>query len=139
MSGSRSFSSDVYGLIRIGGYSVSAKEDENKETLRKWRKLINMSASELKKFLATEEGKEAGLSRDEARKEGISSGQDSARAIIRMKSKPVSEWNHDDWKWCKKQVNFVTRMRGNEGPLHDEDGNKTRKHTSLLLWGHNPN
>ena len=128
----------VETYIKIGGYSVGAKEDEDKVLLRKWKSLINMSASELKKFIATDEGKEAGLSRKEASEQGISSGQDSARAIIRMKSKPVSKWTHDDWEWCSKQVRFVTRMRGNKGKLYDEDGNKTRKHTSLLLWGHNP-
>jgi hypothetical protein len=128
----------VETYIKIGGYSVTLKEDEDKVLLRKWKSLINMSASELKKFIATDEGKEAGLSRKEASEQGISSGQDSARAIIRMKSKPVAQWTHDDWEWCRKQVNFVTRMRGNKGKLYDEDGNKTRKHTSLLLWGHNP-
>ena len=125
-------------FIRIGGYVVSSKENEDKVLLRDWKKLVNMSASQLKAFLATDEGKAAGLSREEASKQGISSGQDSARAIIRMKSKPVSKWTASDWKWCRKQVNFVTRMKGNEGPLYDEDGNKTRKHTSLLLWGHKP-
>ena len=29
-------------------------------------------------------------------------------------------------------------MSGNKGSLYDENGNKTRKHTSLLIWGHNP-
>ena len=118
-------------FIRIGGHSVDPKEDENKVRYREWKKLVNMSASELKKFLATDEGKAAGLSRKEASEQGISSGQDSARAIIRMKSKPVSKWTHSDWKWCKKQINFITRMSGNGGPLFDDNGEKTRKHTSL--------
>jgi hypothetical protein len=131
-------------FISIGGYSVSAEgtetndREEDKDLLRKWKSLVNMSASEIKKFLATDEGKKAGLSRKEASSQGISSGHDSARAIIRMKSKPVSQWTNDDWEWCRKQVNFITRMSGNRGKLYDEDGNKTRKHTSLLLWGHKP-
>jgi len=29
-------------------------------------------------------------------------------------------------------------MSGNKGDLYDDKGNKTRKHTSLLIWGHNP-
>ena len=29
-------------------------------------------------------------------------------------------------------------MSGNKGGLYDDKGNKTRKHTSLLIWGHNP-
>jgi hypothetical protein len=36
-------------------------------------------------------------------------------------------------------ISFISRMRGNKGKLYEEDGKtKTRKHTSLLIWGHNP-
>jgi hypothetical protein len=42
------------------------------------------------------------------------------------------------WRWANKQINFISRMSGNKGPLYDEKGRKTRKHTSLLIWGHNP-
>lgn len=109
-------------------------EDKYKE----WKSLVNMSASELQTFVNSKEGKEAGLSRAKASELGISSGRDSARAILRMKQKPFSEWNDDDKKWMQKQINFIKRMSGNKGDLFDDKGNKTRKHTSLLIWGHNP-
>lgn len=110
----------------------------DKELYQKWKSLVNMSASELERFMETDEGKEAGLSRSEARAQNIKSGQDSAKAILRMKNKPVDDWNETDWEWAKDQVSFVSRMRGVKGPLFDEKGNKTRKHTALLIWGHNP-
>lgn len=136
------FSSELRKLgithVLVPASTSTDTDSENKELLRKWRKLVNMSAGELKKFLDTDEGKKAGLSREEANEQGISRGRDSARAIIRMKSKPVSEWTDGDWKWCRKQVDFITRMSGNQGPLYDKNKNKTRKHTSLLIWGHNP-
>lgn len=113
-------------------------DDEKSEIYSEWRELINMSASELEKFMNTEEGKEAGLSKDEADELGIKSGRESARWIIKMKKTPNKDWTPTMWQWAKRQIGFVKRMRGNKGDLFDDKGNKTRKHTSLLIWGHNP-
>jgi len=113
-------------------------EEEKKETYKKWADLVNMSASELKKFMDSEEGKKAGLSREQANKLGIHYGRQSARWILRMKATPRSSWTPTMWEWAKRQISFNSRMRGNDGALYDEKGNKTRKHLSLLIWGHNP-
>lgn len=112
--------------------------DELKEKYSRWKKLINMSASQIQSFLDSEDGKVAGLSRKEAGKLKISSGRDSARAIIRMLGKKREDWDVSDIKWMKKQLAFISRMSGNPGPLYDNKGRKTRKHLSLLVWGHNP-
>jgi hypothetical protein len=112
--------------------------DKNKETYAKWKSLVNMSESELKVFYDSEEGKKAGLTQSKANKLGIDSGRESARMIMKMKDTPVSEWSINMWKWANKQISFISRMSGNKGGLYDENGNKTRKHTSLLIWGHNP-
>lgn len=115
------------------------------EAWYEWRSLVNMSPSELNQFLKSEEGRAAGLSRSQAKKEGVRSGQDSAKALLRMlpsggRSLPQAEknWSEADWTWARRQVAFIKRMRGVKGPLYDEDGEPTRKHTALLLWGHDP-
>jgi hypothetical protein len=82
-------------------------------------------------------GKKAGLSKKEAGKLDISRGRDSARAILRMKDKGVEDWTPNDWKWAGKQISFISRMLGNDGPL-EKDGKPTRKLLSLKIWGHNP-
>ena len=112
--------------------------DDKKKTYEKWKSLVNMSYGEVKKFYDSKEGKEAGLSSAEANKQGISNGRESARWVIKMKQTPKSEWTPTMWKWANKQISFISRMSGNEGGLYDDKGNKTRKHTSLLIWGHNP-
>jgi|GEM_PF-898446 len=118
---------------------TEALEPEKKEKYAKWKKLVNMSASEIERFMDTQLGKEAGLSRKEAREAGgIKTGRDSARAIIRMKRTPVEDWSQNDWDWAGRQISFISRMKGNIGKLRDEDGEPTRKLTSLLIWGHNP-
>ena len=119
-------------------YDVGGELDKHKETYQKWKNLVNMSKSELEKFYNSEEGKKAGLSSGEAKEQGIDSGRESARWIMKMKDTPVSEWTPAMWKWAKKQISFISRMSGNKGGLYDDKGRKTRKHTSLLIWGHNP-
>lgn len=120
------------------------KTPEEKDALYKeWEKLVNMSGKEIQDFLDSEEGEEAGLSRKEAGKAGaggkkITSGRDSARAIIRMLDTPKSEWSPNDWEWAGKQVNFINRMKGAKGDLRDADGKPTRKLLALKVWGYNP-
>jgi hypothetical protein len=114
-------------------------QEDKKEIYAKWRKLVNMSRSELERFYNSEEGKVAGLTPQEADEQGIDSGRESARWIMKMKSTKVADWTPMMWKWAKKQISFISRMSGNKGKLVDENGAKTRKHLSLLIWGHNPN
>lgn len=119
-------------------FKSGGEVSDNKETYKKWRSLVNMSYSELKRFYDSEEGKKAGLKLTEAKAEGIDYGRESARWILKMKKTPVKDWTPAMWKWANKQISFISRMSGNKGGLYDENGNKTRKHLSLLIWGHNP-
>jgi hypothetical protein len=111
---------------------------DNNEKYKKWKALINMSAKEIQSFLDSEEGKVAGLSKKEASAHGIKRGRDSAKAIIRMLNTPVDKWSKNDWDWAGRQISFISRMKGNDGPLRDKDGKQTRKLLSLKVWGHNP-
>jgi hypothetical protein len=113
-------------------------EVENKETYAKWKSLVNMSSSELERFYNSEEGKKAGLTPQQAKNEGIDSGRESARMILKMKDTKVSDWTPNMWRWAKKQISFISRMSGVKGSLYDDKGNKTRKHLALLIWGNNP-
>ena len=108
------------------------------ETYSEWERLVNMTKSELQDFYNSKEGKKAGLSSHEAKELGIDSGRTSARWIMKMKDIPYTKWNDKMWMWAKKQISFIKRMSGMRGDLYDEKGTKTPKHTSLLIWGHNP-
>lgn len=120
------------------------KAEPDEEVFKKWKKLINMSAKELKNFMDSEEGKEAGLSKSEANELGINSGRESAKMILKMLPSASSfesakkSWTDSMWYWARRQNSFNSRMLGNKGPLYDDKGKKTRKHLSLLIWGHNP-
>ena len=108
------------------------------QTYSEWNKLVNMTKSELEKFYNSVEGKEAGLTTSQAKEQGIDSGRESARWVLKMKDIPYKEWSSDMWRWAKKQINFIKRMTGMKGSLYNGKGEKTRKHTALLIWGHNP-
>jgi hypothetical protein len=120
--------------------SIKSKveKDTQDKLYAKWKTLVNMSASELETFIETDEGKVAGLTKSDAKDKGIKSGQESAEWIIKMKRTKREDWTPKMWEWAKRQVSFNARMIGNKGPLRDGEGNRTRKHTSLLLWGHDP-
>lgn len=122
--------------LKVGG---EITQEEKKEIYAKWKKLVNMSKSELQKFYDSEEGKQAGLTPEEAKEAGIDSGRESARWVMKMKDTKVADWTPTMWMWAKKQISFVSRMSGNKGKLVDENGKKTRKYLSLLIWGNDPN
>lgn len=113
-------------------------DSDKNQIYKEWNKLVNMTSSQLQAFLNSDEGKEAGLTRSEAGKLNIRNGRDSARAILRMKSKNIKDWNSTDWDWAVHQIKFIKRMSGIKGPLYDKNGRKTRLLLSLLVWGHNP-
>lgn len=125
-----------------GGVPIYAQggeiKNERKEIYTEWKSLVNMPLNELKDFYNSKEGKEAGLSSKEANDLGIDYGRESARWIMKMKKIPYNEWSNKSWEWAKKQISFIKRMKGVKGNLYDKEGNKTRKHLSLLIWGHNP-
>ena len=122
----------------LGTFAKGGHISSNSEVYKKWEELVNMTPSELNKFMETPEGKAAGLTKDEAHKLGIHSGQESARWILKMKDTPVADWTPEFWEWAKRQIAFISRMKAVNGDLRDADGNMNRKLTALLIWGHNP-
>ena len=125
-------------FYKTGGKTESLSLPEKEKIYEQWKDLVNMSKPELQKFYNSVEGKQAGLTDSEAKKLGIDNGRTSARWIMKMKDVPFVNWTDEMWRWAKKQINFIKRMSANRGALYNEKGVKTRKHTSLLIWGHNP-
>jgi len=129
--------------MKISELFESRDMDQVKKDFIRWKQLVNLPSKTLEKFLDSEEGRTAGLTRKEAKAAGkIKTGRGSARAILRMRSKPFSDWSTEDINWMYRQISFVSRMSGMKGDLYkiDRHGNKipTRKLTSLLVWGHKP-
>lgn len=129
---------DNQKFYKQGGQTQTFSSIEKEKIFEQWKELVNMSKPELEKFYNSNEGKKAGLTDSEAKELGIANGRMSARWVIKMKDVPFLNWTDEMWRWAKKQISFIKRMSANKGSLYDEKGNKSRKHTSLLIWGHNP-
>ena len=63
------------------------REKPTLEEFRKWVELVNMKNKELQSFMKSNWFKVSGLTPAQAKAQGIKSGQDSFRAIIRMRKK----------------------------------------------------
>jgi len=111
---------------------------EKKIVFDKWKKLVNMTYTEISRYYHSKEGKDSGLTEKEANDQGISSGRESAEWILKMKKTNWKNWSDDMWKWANKQISFISRMSGINGDLIDSKGKKTRKYKALLIWGNNP-
>jgi DNA polymerase III sliding clamp (beta) subunit (PCNA family) len=118
------------------GGKITVKE--KKLVFDKWRKLVNMTYTELSRYFHSKDGQTSGLTESEAKSQGISSGRESAEWILKMKKTNWRKWSDDMWKWANKQISFISRMSGVQGNLTDEKGKKTPKYKALLIWGNDP-
>ena len=117
---------------------VKAGDDHQAHIASAFRKYMNIPNATLLKYASGELGQKSGLSRGEAAKQGIASGRDRPRQIVRLKEKGSAHWTDADYAVAGRVVSFCARMTGNEGPLRDDKGRPTRKLLSLWIWGHNP-
>jgi len=116
---------------------------EKKEIYKEWKKLVNMSEYQLRRYYQSEDGKTSGLTREESNNLGIRNGRASARALLKMIptgksfSAAINNWTRNQWLWAIAQIAFIKRMLGVKGPLY-KNSNRTSKLKALLIWGHNP-
>lgn len=123
-----------FGTLRIN----PVKRKVDKEWIEKnWKNLFNMSPLEIEKFLQSDYGKIAGISKEKARRENLRRGRNSARAIIRMMKKPMSDWTKNDWQWAMAQKRFLQSKKNQGHPLY-KNGKPTRHYLELLVWGYDP-
>lgn len=109
---------------------------EEVERYEKWRRLVNMPAKSVRRFLASESFREAAQD-TRLQPSDVRLALESARRTLLMKSTPVEEWSGDLWNWCGRQTHFISRLRGSPAPLI-EQGRITRKYLTLKAWGHDP-
>ena len=97
-----------------------------------FRDAVNMTASELKTWLATDESREVG---QKPAGGGESVGHDSGRQIVRILDKKKAELTEADQEHMRKVVGYVHRHAA-QRPGGDVTDTKWRY--SLMNWGHDP-
>ena len=107
--------------------------EDHEQIWKDFNEAVNMSPSELGKFLDTEESRSVGMTRageDEA------VGHKSGKRIVDIKHKKKSELSDDDYAHMNKVVGYVHRHLKQGGPADDMEHSRWRY--SLMNWGHDP-
>lgn len=111
---------------------MSGKSDTGRDgTIDEFKSAVNMTPGSLKKWLATDESKNAGQSDGK----GESTGHASGRRIVELLEKRKADLTDDDVAHMRKVVGYVHRHL-KQRP--DGDVTETRWRYSLMNWGHDP-
>lgn len=100
------------------------------DTRTEFDEAVNMSGSELRRWLDTEESRSVGQTDG-----GESTGHEMGRHILELKDKKRDQLTDDDEKRMRKVIGYVHRHLAQRphGDVHD-----TRWRYSLMNWGHDP-
>ena len=102
---------------------------KEEEIYREFHDLVNMSPSELEKWLETEESKSVGQDSGD----GVSIGHKSGEKIIDIKRKNKADLTDNDYEHMQKVVSYISRHTAQKP---SGDVSETRWHYSLKNWGH---
>ena len=114
--------------------SVNNKGDlkpEQQEILDEFNEAVNMSASEIKQWLKTEESHSVG----QKDKKGKIKGRKSGKKIVKILQKDKSDYQKKDFKHMKKVISYVHRHLAQK-PSGDIE--ETPWRYSLMNWGNDP-
>jgi hypothetical protein len=107
----------------------------DREKVRKdFDEAVNMTASELKKWLDTKESRAVGWKAKGGKGTGESVGHASGRRIVDILGKKKVELSDDDYAHMRKVVGYVRRHRAQE-PANIAT---SRWRYSLMNWGNDP-
>jgi Protein of unknown function (DUF3140) len=107
-------------------------EDEQRDLLMEFTRVVNMTAAQLDKWLETPESKTVGY---KASASGESVGHQSGRHIIDMLKKKQPAFDDADVQHARKVVGYIHRHLA-QRPAGDI--NATHWRYSLMNWGHDP-
>jgi hypothetical protein len=104
-------------------------DQEKQEVYTDFKKLVNMSASSLEKWLQTEDSKKVGWDSGD----GESVGHKSGEKIISILHKKKADLQDADYKHMQKVVGYIKRHSAQKPKGDTKD---THWNYSLKNWGH---
>ncbi|MGY1672154.1 DUF3140 domain-containing protein [Geodermatophilus sp. SYSU D00710] len=108
--------------------------DDDPRTIEKdFAEAVNMSASELEKWLESDESQSVG---QKSGGSGESTGHASGRRIVELLRKKKGDLTEDDHAHMRKVHGYVQRHLAQEPAKEDVETSKWRY--SLMNWGHDP-
>jgi hypothetical protein len=112
--------------------SESGKNTDERQTITDFKQAVNMTASELEKWLDSEESKRVG--QKQGSEESV--GHHSGRRIIELLHRPVKEYSAEDYAHMRKVVGYIHRHMA-QGPTKSDPATSDWRY-SLMNWGHDP-
>ena len=113
-----------------------ASDDDtgDRDAIRKdFDEAVNMSASELQRWLDTDESQSVG---QKSGGSGESTGHESGRRIVELLRARKGDLGDDDYAHMRKVHGYVQRHLAQEPA--EEDVETSRWRYSLMNWGHDP-
>jgi ribosomal protein L11 len=105
--------------------------DHNDDTRKEFDDAVNMTASELEKWLGTDESKSVGQKSGG----GESTGHESGRHIVKILKAKKSDLSENDYAHMRKVVGYTKRHLAQRP---SGDIKETDWRYSLMNWGHDP-
>ncbi|MBE9046453.1 HVA1 family protein [Pleurocapsales cyanobacterium LEGE 10410] len=110
---------------------TSDLKPKQQEILEDFQQAVNMDASEIKKWLKTEESHSVG----QKDQNGKIKGRKSGKKIVKILQKDQSDYKKKDFKHMKKVISYVHRHLAQQPSGDVED---TPWRYSLMNWGNDP-
>ena len=108
-------------------------EHDDQQTRAEFDEAVNMTASELRRWLDSDEAQQVGQKKDGDDSE--STGHESGRHIVAILGTKKADLGADDYAHMRKVVGYVKR---HSAQRPDGDVTETRWRYSLMNWGHDP-
>ncbi|KAM0372226.1 hypothetical protein ACHAO7_005263 [Fusarium culmorum] len=114
----------------------------NDEVIQEFNEVVNMTASELEKWLKSDDSNSAGWPKEDENGESV--GHDSGRKIVEIlkenPKKEPSKYTDEQIQHMRKVVSYCNRHLAQETKSNNdkspEEVKKTKSYASLKNWGH---
>ncbi|WP_342106127.1 DUF3140 domain-containing protein [Methylobacterium sp. SI9] len=111
-----------------------ANKDDHDETYKEFKSVVNMTASALEKFLASDESQSVGQKKGDSE----ATGHQEGRRIVEILHKKKGDLTDDDYSHMRKVVGYVHRHLKQGGPKDKDAVEASPWRLSLMNWGHDP-
>ncbi len=112
--------------------ATATLDDTEKKTIRdEFKEVVNMTASQLKNWLNTDDSKSVGQKKDG---DDESTGHKSGERIIQILDKKNADLSDDDYAHMRKVISYVRR----HSAQRPKDADGSNWEYSLKNWGHDP-
>lgn len=110
------------------------------QVVEEFNEYVNMSASDLEKWLKTEESESSGWGDQQGESVGHESGRKITDILKRNPKKDPSKYTDEDKEHMRKVASYCKRHLAQESKLKDskskEELQQTKAYRSLKNWGH---